>query len=379
MEHLSPIGRFLLFAAAFVILVAGMRASADLIVPFLMAIFIAVLCMPPIGFLRSKGVPHGLAVLFVLAGVVLLGGGVGTIFGASIGSFADDIPAYQARLEVMVNDAIHWVSSMGVDADLERLQGLVNAEKVFPLAGTLLSSLGNMMTNAFLIILTVAFIVGDKVSLAEKVQIALPSSVSAIESLEAITNTINHYMAIKAVISLLTGFLAWLLLFILGVDYAVLWATLAFLLNFVPTLGSLLAAVPAVLLALVQLGPFPALLTAGGYLSINTIVGNVIEPRVMGRGLGLSPLIVLVSLVFWGWVLGPVGMLLSVPLTMMVKISLEVFPDTRWIGVLMGSGDPAEELAALPLPFRFSDAHNGEDHRDGEERCDGGKSHDKNN
>jgi len=355
MEQSSPIGRFLLYAAAFVILVAAMRASADLIVPLLMAIFIGVLCMPPIGFLRRKGLPHWLSVLLVLGGVVLLGGGVGTIFVASIGSFADDIPVYQARLGIMANDFIVWVSSMGVDADLDRMQEMLNAERVFPLAGNVLSSLGNMMTNAFLIILTVAFIVGEKVSLAEKVKLALPRSNSAVASLEAITKTINDYMAIKALISLFTGFLAWLLLVILGVDYPVLWGTLAFLLNFVPTLGSLLAAVPAVLLALVQLGPLPALLTACGYLALNTIVGNVIEPRVMGKGLGLSPLIVLMSLVFWGWVLGPVGMLLSVPLTMMVKISLEVFPDTRWIGVMMGSGESSIDLATLPLSFRLGD------------------------
>ncbi|MCL4156919.1 UNVERIFIED_CONTAM: hypothetical protein GTU68_013502 [Idotea baltica] len=256
-----------------------------------------------------------------------------------MGGFADDIPAYQERLSVMAADLFAWLSGLGVELDTSQLQTLANAEKVFPLAGSVLSSLGNLMTNAFLILLTVIFIVGEEVSLYQKVQFAFPKAKVGMESLQAITKTINEYMAIKAAISLLTGFLAWLLLTIIGVDYAVLWGTLAFLLNFVPTLGSLLAAVPAVLLALVQLGPLPALVTAIGYVSINVIVGNVIEPKIMGKGLGLSPIIVLVSLVFWGWILGPVGMLLSVPLTMMVKIALEVFPDTRWVGTLMGPGD----------------------------------------
>lgn len=345
-SSISPIGRFLIYAAAFVVVIAGMKASADLLVPFLMAIFIAVLCMPPIFFLRRKGLPHWMAVVIVIAALALIGGILGTIFAASLSGFADDIPAYQERLSVMGKGALEWVAGMGLHIDVAEYQSMLNAEAVFPLAGNLLSSLGNLMTNAFLILLTVVFIVGDKVSLYQKIKAALPGVGMGVDSIPAITKTINEYMAIKAAISALTGFLAWLMLAILGVDYAILWGTLAFLLNFVPTLGSLIAAVPAVMLALVQIGPLAALITGSGYVAINLVIGNVVEPKVMGRGLGLSPLIVLLSLVFWGWVLGPVGMLLSVPLTMMVKIALEVFPDTRWISLVMGSGD---ELAKIDL------------------------------
>jgi predicted PurR-regulated permease PerM len=116
----------------------------------------------------------------------------------------------------------------------------------------------------------------------------------------------------------------------------VLWGLVAFLFNFVPNIGSIIAAVPALLLALVQLGPGPALAAGAGYLVVNIVMGNVVEPRFMGRGVGLSTLVVFLSLVFWGWVLGPVGMLLSVPLTMVVKLALEANPETRWIAVLIG-------------------------------------------
>jgi len=126
------------------------------------------------------------------------------------------------------------------------------------------------------------------------------------------------------------------------VDYPVLWALLAFLLNFVPTVGSFIAAVPAVLLATVQLGVFSAGLTLAGFVVVNLVMGNAVEPRWMGKGLNLSPLVVFVSLVLWGWVLGPVGMLLSIPLTIMIKIALENQEETRWIGVLLGSGTVAE-------------------------------------
>jgi predicted PurR-regulated permease PerM len=133
---------------------------------------------------------------------------------------------------------------------------------------------------------------------------------------------------------------------VLGVDHFLLWSVLAFLLNYIPNIGSMIAAVPAVLLALVQLGAPTAGLVALGYVLSNAIMGNVIEPKYMGRGLGLSTLVVFLSLIFWGWLLGTVGMLLSVPLTMIVKIALESSQDTRWVALLLASDD---EDGLLPL------------------------------
>ena len=137
------------------------------------------------------------------------------------------------------------------------------------------------------------------------------------------------------------GVAVWLWLWLLGVDYPILWSLLAFLLNYVPNIGSIIAAVPAVLLALVQLGPGSALWAAAGYLATNVVFGNILEPRFMGRGVGLSPLVVFLSLIFWGWVLGPVGMFLSVPLTITAKIALAASDDTRWAAVLLGTGEEA--------------------------------------
>ena len=149
-------------------------------------------------------------------------------------------------------------------------------------------------------------------------------------------DSVNSYMAIKGWVSLATGLIIAIWLTILDVDYPLLWGLLAFLFNFVPNIGSIIAAIPAVLLALVQFGPGAAMAAGAGYVAVNIIMGNVIEPRFMGKGVGLSTLVVFISLVFWGWVLGPVGMLLSVPLTMIVKLALEARQDTRWIAVLLG-------------------------------------------
>ena len=143
-------------------------------------------------------------------------------------------------------------------------------------------------------------------------------------------------MAIKTLISLATGVIVTLMLLIIGVDYPLLWGLLAFVLNFVPNIGSIIAAVPAVLLAVIQLGVIYALITAMAYFILNLFMGNVIEPRFMGRELGLSTLVVFLSLLFWGWLLGPVGMLLSVPLTITARIALDSRDDTRWIAILLG-------------------------------------------
>ena len=167
-------------------------------------------------------------------------------------------------------------------------------------------------------------------------------------ALDEFTESVNRYLGIKTLLSGLTGLLVTVMLWVLGVDYPVMWGLLAFMLNFVPTIGSILAAVPALLLALLQVSPAMVALGAVGYVLINVGVGNVLEPRWMGKGLNLSPLVVFLSLVFWGWVLGPVGMLLSIPLTILVKIALERDPDTRWLGIMLGAAKATNPLPVQP-------------------------------
>lgn len=327
----------MLLTAAFIVIVAGMRVASPLLVPFLLAIFLSVLCSPPLVFLQNRKVPTALAILIIMLVLILLGGILGTIFTSSLAAFAADIPIYSARLEEVAAGFFSWLSERGIVIDESQWQEWFQVQAIFPYARSLLGQVGGLATNAFLIIITMVFILAEEASLEQKLKLTMGDKDRNILDVFRITQSINHYMAIKAAISLLTGFCAFFLCFTVGVEYPVLWGTLAFLLNFIPTLGSLLAAVPAVLLALVQLNTGSAVIVAMGYLAINTVIGNFMEPRIMGRGLGLSPLVVLMSLVFWGWVLGPIGMLLSVPLTMMVKIALEAFPDTRWMGAVLGN------------------------------------------
>ncbi|ABD81777.1 AI-2E family transporter [Saccharophagus degradans] len=358
MEVQSPIARFLLVAATFVIVVAGMRAAESILVPFLLSLFIAVIATPPLIWMQRKGVPSSIAMLLVICSIVIGGILIGVIVGASIADFRQDLPGYQQRLTVLTADFFVQLQALGIDVELGHLRESFNPSAALSLAGNTLAQFGNMMTNAFLILLLVVFILAEEVGFRDKIKYSFKTPEKTLAAIEKFTSGVNQYVAIKTTMSALTGLIIMCWLWFMKLEYFVLWGLLAFLLNYVPTFGSILAAVPAVLLALVQLGVGDALLVGAAYLAVNFVVGNVIEPRVMGKGLDLSALVVFLSLVFWGWVLGPIGMLLSIPLTMTVKIALESFEDTRWLGVMLGSGsglsDRVVDDGESILPIGFS-------------------------
>ncbi|MGW8180696.1 MAG: AI-2E family transporter, partial [bacterium] len=237
-----------------------------------------------------------------------------------------------------------WIRQQGVELPEGILSDALSPGSVMRFAASLLSSLGGLITNAFVILLTVVFMLLEASSFPLKLRAVLADPGSSLVHFSTIAANINRYIALKTLVSLTTGFAAWLWLTILNVDFAILWGLLTFILNYIPNIGSIIAAISPTLLALIQFGPGSALLVIAGFLVINAVLGSIVEPRLMGYGLDLSTLVVFVSLVVWQWVLGPVGMLLSVPLTMTLKIALESHEDTRWIGVLLGSGKRIQSL-----------------------------------
>jgi len=346
-------GRFLLLAAAFVLVVAGMREAQSIIVPFLISALAAVVCAPPLFWMRRRGVPAALAVSVVVLGILVLVLLVGAIAGSSVQGFSDAVPTYQARLEQQTAAFVAFLEEHGIPIEQETLLEQFNPGAAIQYASRVIRSLGGLLTNTFMIFLTLVFILLEAMALPERLRHALKAPEATLETLRRIAENVNRYMGIKTLISLGTGVIVWGFLSVLGVDFPVLWGLLAFLFNFVPNIGSIVAAVPAVLLALVQFGPGKALIAAGGYMTINVVIGSVLEPRVMGKGLGVSTLVVFLSLVFWGWVFGPVGMLLSVPLTMLVKIAMDSSEETRWISALLGETEAVPPDAApseVPAP-----------------------------
>ena len=329
--------QFLITAAGFVIVVAGMRAAESILVPLLVSAFLAVISASPVFWLQHKRVPAPIAVFLVVLGALGLSLGFGALIGTSLQDFSEALPRYQTRLMQEVAPLIQWLQSMGVQLSEETLLQYVDPGASMRMVAKMLSGLGGILTNTFLILLTVIFILLEASSFPYKVQAAFGDPTGAIQQFSKLTTAINNYLGIKTIMSFGTGIAVTIWVAVLGIDFPLVWGLLAFLLNYVPNLGSIISAVPAVLLGYIQFGIGRALLVALGYVVINIIFGNVIEPKMMGRKLGLSTLVVFLSLVFWGWVWGPVGMLLSVPMTMIVKIALEGSETTRWMGILMDS------------------------------------------
>ncbi|MDX8377172.1 MAG: AI-2E family transporter [Mariprofundales bacterium] len=338
--------RILYVCAALVIVIAGIKAAAVVIIPLLLSIFLAIISLPILASLQKRGFSTAIAVLSIVSLLFFVGLLLTLLITSSIDAFMQALPEYQQRLRLLAASILAWIEGFGflnINLPREQLLGLIDPGKVMQLAGGILSGVGNVLTNTFMIGLTVIFILFEAAGFSDKLRIALGGDVEKLQPFTRFANSLQHYMLIKTGVSLLTGIAVATALFALGIDFALLWGVLAFLLNYIPNIGSIMAALPAVLLALVQIGIMSALLTAGVFILVNVIIGNIIEPRLMGKGLGLSVMVVFISLLFWGWMLGPVGMLLSVPLTMTVKIALETDPHTHWLSILLGP-----EKEALP-------------------------------
>lgn len=335
-EQKTKVPQILITIAAFVVVVAGMGAAKAIIVPFLLAAFIAIIIAPPLFWLKGKGLPTWLSLLVVIVGVFIIVSIVTAFVGSSVKAFTQDLPVYEEKLKLQTTVLKTWLDGLGVDTSDFALDSVFDPGNVMKFFASLLNSLGSVLTNGFLILMTVIFMLLEASSMPAKLNVAFGGPGERMVNFDHFIDNVKQYMVIKSLISLATGILVAILLTIIGVDYPLIWGLLAFAFNYIPNIGSIIAAVPAVLLALIQLGPGRAIITACVFLAINVLMGNAIEPRFMGRGLGLSTLVVFLSLIFWGWILGPVGMLLSVPLTITAKMALDSREETKWLAVLLG-------------------------------------------
>jgi AI-2 transport protein TqsA len=338
----------LISVAAVIVIVYGMQAAKVLLVPFLLAVFLALISFRPMLWLQQRRVPSIAAALLIVIAMMLVLAGVGGVVGTSIADFTAALPRYQARLDSIVQGTINLIAGfLGDDRTLVDVGDLIDPGWAMGQAANILNALQDVLTNTFLILFTMVFILLEASSLGVKMQAAFGRSADSFKRQRQFLHNLGRYMGIKTVVSMVTGLSASLLTWWIGVDFPLLWGMLAFLFNYVPAIGSIIAAVPPILMALVQLGIGEAGSTAIGFLAINMLFGNFIEPRIMGYGVGISPLVVFTGLVLWGWIFGPVGMLLSVPLTMTLKMALEADERTNWLAILIGSERDAEYALAL--------------------------------
>lgn len=346
MEKASPLSSagFLVNMAAFIILIAGMKAAESLIIPILLAGFLAVICAPVVLWLTAHKVPAGLAVMITVLIVLGLEIFTAAFLGQSLANFSRNLPVYQERLQTMTLEHISWLQEKNLLPSGSELLEELKPARLMSFAANTLKTLSDLVTNTFMIMLTLIFILLETSGITNKLKAAGRGKNDGLEHYVTITEGIKNFLALKTITSIATGLLVAVGLNIQGVDFPFLWGMVAFILNYIPTIGSIIAAIPAVLLSIVQLGPGPAMITTAIYLAVNIIIGSIIEPKIMGQGVGLSTLVVFLSMTFWGWVLGPVGMLLSVPLTMIAKIFMGSCEHTRSFAIMLGTNREAETL-----------------------------------
>ncbi|WP_420811014.1 AI-2E family transporter [Ferrimonas lipolytica] len=338
--------RSVVFLACMVIILAAIKAAGDILVPFLLALFLAIICNPMVLLLMKAKLPRWLAIFSVMAIVIMLSVWLGSLVGVSITDFRSQLPMYKEQLTEQLQPLAEYLSQFNIHLSTSELKEQFDPSRIMGLATDILSSLGGLLANTLLIVLAMVFMLFEASGISRKLHFALDDPQMRLQQIDRFLESVNRYLAIKTLVSFATGIVVGVGLYIIGVDYFLLWALVAFLFNYIPNIGSIIAAVPAVALAFLQFGVGGAAATGAVYVGSNMFMGNVVEPRLMGRTLGLSTLVVFLSLIFWGWLLGSVGMLLSVPLTMIVKIALESSEDGRWLAVLL-EGEP--QIVSQPM------------------------------
>ncbi|MEI7912854.1 MAG: AI-2E family transporter [Verrucomicrobiota bacterium] len=345
-------GRMLLLLGALVLLVAGLKAAQGFFLPLLLAFFVATVSLPITNWLCGKKVPRVIAVLLTvlvdfafIVGVVLLAATM--VDELQVKWNTKYAAVFTLRVQTTSVSLAQTLDSWGVqDADakihaavvtnLDNLQN-IRFEKIWDVGTGLLGRLVGFLGTFLVVLILTIFMLAEAKMFGQRLEaISLARGPNIARMLSA-TKDIQRYLAIKTVISLATGFLAGLLCWAAGLDFFILWGILAYALHYIPVIGSIIAGIPPALLALILFGVPNAVVVAGGYLLINNFLGNVVEPLLVGRRFGISTLVVLVSVMFWGWVWGPLGMLLAVPITMMLKVMLDGSDEFRWISVAISA------------------------------------------
>ncbi len=340
--------RILISAAAFVIIIAGVNLAQSVIVLILISIFLAILGAPAVLWLKKKHIPSILAVFIVMAVMIIILILISAQIGTSISNFSNELPLLQSSIREQVIELSVFLRSKGFSGTQKILLDYINPEAVMKFTAGLLTGLSSVLSDVILVLLTVTFTLLEISSFPQKLRAILGDPEQVFPRFTKFIVDMKRYMIIKTMINLAAGILIAVWMEILGVQFPVLWGFLAFLLHYIPNIGAIIAAIPPALLALVQIGIGSALLVVTGNILIGFLIGNVIEPRLMGRRLGLSTLVVFLSLIFWGSLLGLIGAILCIPLTMALKYAFESNESTQWIAVLLSS-EKSDEISTQNL------------------------------
>lgn len=327
----------LLTLASLIIIFAGIKAASQLIVPFLLALFLSIVLYPIVRYAAKHKVPPAFSISLIMLVIVIGFFVISSVLGASLNDFTRSLPASRGAIIDKIKVLQEYAATLNINISTEEIMTYIDPGALMNFITRLLSSFSGMMTSLFLLLMTIFFMLFEVSALPSKLNKIMKNPDAGMANIRSAIEGITRYVAIKTAISAATGLVVWIFLSWVGVKFALLWAMLAFLLNYIPNIGSIIAALAPIIQSLLFNSFYDALIVSGGFIIINIVLGNIIEPRVMGKGLGLSTLVVFLSLLFWGWLLGPIGMILSVPLTIVIKIMLENTPGSEKIAILLGN------------------------------------------
>ncbi len=320
--------------AYIVIIIAGLKMANNIVVILLMAFFVFLIFLPLVKKLRSFGLSDfftTLIVSFIMFSVLFI---IGSFLINSAQDFTQNLPLYQQKYDVLIPQVATYIKQFGIELQSDSLLSMFNPIGFIQHAMGFVKSMGNIMSNGLLMLIIIIFLFLESSLMIEKIFFFLDSK-EAKEHMLLFTQSINTYFTIKTLTSLLTGFLIYMMLAFFHLEYALLFGFLAFILNFIPSIGSIIAAIPAIAIALLQLLLLDTFFIVIGYLIINNVISNFLEPKILSKGVGISTFFVFLSMVIWGWILGPVGMFLAVPLTITLKMASSYTKNYRWVSVLL--------------------------------------------
>jgi AI-2 transport protein TqsA len=336
--------RVMLVLAATVAVFVGMRLAAPILDPILFAVVLALLFSPIYAWLRRRRIPTPLALVIMLVGLTLLFVTIALLLGVSIARFSGDIGSYTGKLNDQVGNIQSLIKSLGVSkADLQKA---LSPSALTGAIGAVLSGVADFLSNLFLILIIVLFLLAEGPDMMNRLRASAGPEHPQVARLTVFGRNVVRQLGLRAIVNLFTGAGVVVLLFVLRVDFPLMWGILAFFLSFIPWIGLPLAVAPAVVLALAEHGVTSALLVIAGVIVINVLAENALSPMLMGRGLSISPTILFIGFIFWAWLLGGPGAFLAAPLTIFLILMLDTFPETRWLAAVMGVGPPDSDVPA---------------------------------
>jgi AI-2 transport protein TqsA len=332
----------LLGLASLVLIVAGLRAISDLMSPVLLSLFVAMITTPLMQWLKARGMPSGLAYTLVLLGVIASGLVLILFLAASLAQLSAELPTYRNLIDQQLTEFVQWLDSQGIQGqDIRELEWL-QPGRIFQALLYFISALLGTVSNVGFTLLIFIYMLASAPNFSSRLRHGLAIDPPMLERFSSFSSSISIYLLIKSWLGALTALLQIVLMWFMGINFAILWGVFSFLFNFIPNVGFYISLIPPTLIALLTLGWVKALIFAVGYTLINNFFDIIVSPRYLGKGLDLSTIVTFLAVVFWAWILGPIGAFLALPLTVMVKtLLLEPFPETRLLAQLMGSGIPS--------------------------------------